>query len=102
LRRDASPVVLPYSVAKSLTTDKCGVLEMGDEFEFQVNDVEGANWKVFTFRGHLTPTGNGPEHVNCVGGDPVPTGDPAWRAFDVDRVRATARPVRANWRSKRA
>lgn len=91
------------TVNPTFETDNCGTLTLGDEFEFQPNDIEGAGWKVFTFRGHVL-TDAGFEHINCYGGDPIRANhehDRAWRAFDVDRVRAGARPVRANWRTKR-
>lgn len=84
-------------------TANCGLLVLGDEFEFQPNDIEGASWKVFTFRGLMVAPG-GTESISCYGGDPIKKDhehDRAWRAFEVERVRAGARPVRANWRTKR-
>lgn len=94
---------IPVQTIDTIETANAGILSLGDEFEFQPNDVDGASWRVFTFYGIKTTAG-GDEHVSCYGGEPVRAKhehDRAWRAFDTERVRAGARPVRKAWRSRR-
>lgn len=96
------PQVERPHLIEHLDTDNAGTLWIRDEFEFKLNDVEGANYGHFIFHGLI----EGPKGrwVNAFGGDAIRADKKhrrQWHALDVDRVVAEAKVCRATWRTKR-